>query len=537
MNNVKKVLVSGYDLKFWNALQSELEKTGLFEFKQDTLIGNYGHNDHKALELIEWADILVAEWTLNNAVFLSKHKKPYQKLIMRFHAQERLTEYPNQIDYSVVDTIIFVGSHVMDEAINKFNIPAFKCCVVGNYIDVDRFSLPKMGDEYNIGMVGIVPKLKRLDLAFDVLEELLKFNSNYRLHIKGQSPMNYPWLWKRENEKKYYYELFERINSSELRNHIVFDPAGNDVEFWFQKIGYILSPSDFESFHAAVAEGTASSSLPVVWNRDGVRDIYSSFQLVDNPKNAAKFIDLMRRSNVRERLLVHSRNLIINKYNKNVIAKQFVDIFTAEKQISNNTVCFEHFKKVIVVYSITNFDIFHRKEMLTALANTLHSDTYLLIVEPGSHYKTLLDKQIDTKEALDQFANANIISIGNNIGRIKALHGNFPSEVQCDEKLRKLSTLKSAISYFVSKSFKDVEIYHWLYKPEQIKHINSSQKYVYEVYDEYTMDFATGEIKEDVAQLEKEVLAKSSYTFFTSEPLFERKREYLNSKQSKVISN
>ncbi|HDZ6778231.1 TPA: hypothetical protein RS740_002589, partial [Mannheimia haemolytica] len=194
-------------------------------------------------------------------------------------------------------------------------------------------------------------------------------------------------------------------------------------------------------------------------------------------------------------------------------------------------------KKVIVVYSITNFDIFHRKEMLTALANTLHSDTYLLIVEPGSHYKTLLDKQIDTKEALDQFANANIISIGNNIGRIKALHGNFPSEVQCDEKLRKLSTLKSAISYFVSKSFKDVEIYHWLYKPEQIKHINSSQKYVYEVYDEYTMDFATGEIKEDVAQLEKEVLAKSSYTFFTSEPLFERKREYLNSKQSKVISN
>lgn len=537
MNKVTKVLVSGYDLKFWNGLQNELEKTGLFEFKQDTLIGNYGHNDQKAIELIEWADILIAEWTLNNAVFLEKHKKSSQKLILRFHAQERLTDYPNQINYSNVDAIIFVGSHVMDEALLKFNIPSQKSHIIGNFIDVDKFSIPKMGDEFNIGIVGIVPKLKRLDLAFDTLEELLKLNPNYRLHIKGQSPMNYPWLWKRENEKDYYYKLFERINSSELRNHVIFDPPGNDVHYWFQKIGYILSPSDFESFHVAVAEGVASSAIPIVWNRDGVNEIYPSFLLMNNPENTAKFINLLRQSNVRDKILIHSKNLIKQKYDKKIIADAFLKIILSENQNKVEETDFKQFQKIIVVYSITNFDTFHRKEMLNALAETLAQDTYLLVVEPGSHYNTLLNKGLDDITSLNKFANAEIIPLGKNIGRIKALHGNIPKEVNADGNLRKFGDLKDTVAYFIQKSFGNIAIYHWLYKPEQIKHVHQGQKYFYEVYDEYTMDFATGEFKEDVARLEEQVLRDADYVFFTSEPLFERKKAYVNPDFTRVISN
>lgn len=537
MNKVTKVLVSGYDLKFWNALQSELEKTGLFEFKQDTLIGNYGHNDQKALELIEWADILIAEWVLNNAVFLAKHKKAHQKLIMRFHAQERLTNYPNQIDYSIVDNIIFVGPHVMREAILKFNIPSEKCKVIGNFIDVDKFTLPKMGTEFNIGMVGIVPKLKRLDLAFDTLEELLKLNPNYRLHIKGQSPMNYPWLWKREQEKEYYHKIFERINSSELRNHVVFDPAGSDVHHWFQKIGYILSPSDFESFHVAIAEGVASLSIPIVWNREGVNEIFPSFSVMKDARNIAKFIDLMRRSNASIGVSTHSNTLIKQKYDKKIIADAFVDIILSRSQNKEEVLNFKQFSRVIVVYSITNFDTFHRKEMLNALAGTLDQNTYLLIVEQGSHYKTLLDKELDDVVSLNKFANAEIIPLGNNIGRIKALHGNIPKEIAADAELRKLSNLKDAVAYFIKKSFGDVSVYHWLYKPEQIKHVHKGQKYFYEVYDEYTMDFATGEFKAEVAHLEEQVLRDADYVFFTSEPLFERKKAHIDVNTSSVISN
>lgn len=538
MNKVTKVLVSGYDLKFWNALQSELEKTGLFEFKQDTLIGNYGHNDQKALELIAWADILIAEWTLNNAVFLAKHKKTHQKLITRFHLQERWTEFPKQIDYTKVDGIIFVGAHIMRECIAKFAIPPKICHVVGNFIDVEKYSLPKFGDsEFNIGIIGTVPARKRLDLAFETLQELVKYHSSYRLHVKGPAPNSYAWLWKRADEKKYYEELYTKINSSELRNHVIFDPAGSDVDYWLQKVGYILSPSDFESFHVAVSEGVSSSALPIVWNWEGANEIYPPFQLMDNPANSAKFINLMRSSNAKEKLLTHSRNFIKQKYDKKIITDTFVDIILARNQNKEEVLNFKQFSRVIVVYSITNFGTFHRKEMLNALAGTLDQNTYLLIVEPGSHYKTLLDKELDDVVSLNKFANAEIIPLGNNIGRIKALHGNIPKEIVADIELRKLGNLKDAVAYFIKKSFGSISVYHWLYKPEQIKHVHKGQKYFYEVYDEYTMDFATGEFKAEVAQLEEQVLRDADYVFFTSEPLFERKKAHIDVNTSSVISN
>ncbi len=540
MSHKQKVLVSGYDLKFWKPLQDELEKTGLFEFKQDVLIGNYGHNDQKALELIEWADILIAEWTMNNAVFLSKHKKPHQKLITRFHAQERFTDYPNQIDYSNVDSIVFVGAHIMREAINKFPIPKEICSVVGNFIDMEKYNLAKFGDaEFYVGMIGIVPLIKRLDLAFEILEELVKIHPSYRLYIKGHSPMHYPWLWKREHEKKYYEELFTRINASELRNHIVFDPAGDDVHYWLQKIGYILSPSDSESFHVAVSEGVSSSAFPIVWNWEGASDIYPPFPLMNDAKNAAKFIERMRVSNSRAGLLEHCKNTIGQRYAKSVIAQSWIELLNAapkNKTQVQTRPSLQHFKKVIVVYSITNFNIFHRKEMLEALSHKIDADSYLLIIEPGSHYKTLLDKGLEDENTLNQFANTEILPINQNMGRIKALHGNLPSDIAVDEKLRKITTHQESIFYFIKKNFnQNIEIIHWLYKPEQIKYVAQNQRYFYEVYDEYTMDFATGKVKEDVLALEKQVLQQASGVFFTSEPLSERKKAY--TQKSTVISN
>lgn len=534
--NIKKVLVSGYDLKFWNALQKELEATGLFEFRQDTLIGNYGHNDAKALELIEWADILIAEWTLNNAVFLSEHKKPHQKLITRFHLQERLTEFPAKINYSKVDAVLFVGPHIMYECIDKFNIPQSICKVVGNFIDMEKFSLPKFGDAaFNIGIIGTVPARKRLDLAFDTLEELVKIDSRYRLHVKGQSPDSYPWLWKRPEEKKYYEELYQRINTSDLRNCIVFDPPGSDVNFWLQKIGYILSPSDFESFHVAIPEGVSSSAIPIVWNWEGASEIYPPFQLVNNPIQAAKLIDILRRSNTKDQYLEHSKNLIQSRYSKNIIMHEWKEILLHGIDKKENT-GLSKYKKILLVYAISEYKSFHRKEMLDALAKKVQDDCYILIVEPGTHYSTVLNSGLDDEISLNKFAKAEIISLNSNIGRIKALYGNVPHVVEADSEIRKIKNQKDSIRYFLTKNFGiDVEITHWLYKPDQIKFINDNEQYFYEVYDEYTMDFATGKINQEIFKLEQDILRNAKHVFFTSNPLYERKKIYTTN--ASVISN
>lgn len=39
----------------------------------------------------------------------------------------------------------------------------------------------------------------------------------------------------KEEEKKYYEQVFKRINSSKWRDSIIFDGFGNDMDTWFQK--------------------------------------------------------------------------------------------------------------------------------------------------------------------------------------------------------------------------------------------------------------------------------------------------------------
>ncbi|AFQ48590.1 glycosyltransferase [Burkholderia cepacia GG4] len=227
----RKVLVCGHDQKFWYPLQSHLEATGLFEFKEDYWPGHNDHDPKKTLEMMEWADIVVAEWALGNAVFCAKHKRDGQRLVTRLHLQERNTPYPAEIDYEKMDEVVFVGQHILEECVAKFPMPKEKVRVVGNFLDSKRFQQEKMGgNEFNLGMIGIVPSRKRLDLALDTLRLLLEKDERYTLHVKGASPQSYRWLMARTAEREYYTKIFETINSSDLRHKVVFDPAGDDVQ-------------------------------------------------------------------------------------------------------------------------------------------------------------------------------------------------------------------------------------------------------------------------------------------------------------------
>ncbi|WP_296250144.1 glycosyltransferase [uncultured Stenotrophomonas sp.] len=279
-----RVAVTGHDLKFWNSIQQQLEKTGLFEFRVDEWENHDVHDERHTFSVLSWADVVVAEWALGNAVFASQHKLPHQKLIVRLHLQERGTEYPGNINWGNVDKLVFVGRHIMDECIEKFSIPPSICCVLGNFVDCDRYSLAKLeGSDFTFGLIGSVPSRKRMDRALDILEGLAAEDDRYMLRVKGENPAGYEWLWERPDERAYYETVYRRINSNpNLRHRVIFDPPGADVEHWLRLVGAVVSTSEFESFHMAVAEAAASGALPVVWDWEGARDIYPELNLVDS---------------------------------------------------------------------------------------------------------------------------------------------------------------------------------------------------------------------------------------------------------------
>ncbi|WP_006787622.1 hypothetical protein [Thiorhodospira sibirica] len=51
-------------------------------------------------------------------------------------------------------------------------------------------------------------------------------------------------------------------------------PPGDDVNDWFTMVGFILSPSDFESFYMAIGEGMLTGAMPIIWDWDGAAEIW-----------------------------------------------------------------------------------------------------------------------------------------------------------------------------------------------------------------------------------------------------------------------
>src|SRR5699024_3577202 len=170
------------------------------------------HDKETSRKLLDEAEIVFCEWGLGNAVWYSQNVSNRQRLVVRVHSQELRRDYLSKIRHANVDSYIFVGELVRRAAVESHGVPQSKTEVVPNAVDFEGLALSKTPDaKFNIGLVGIVPQAKRLDLALDVIEQVRWQDDRYRLFIKGKQPHDYPWLTRISSEMKYYTEQYERI--------------------------------------------------------------------------------------------------------------------------------------------------------------------------------------------------------------------------------------------------------------------------------------------------------------------------------------
>lgn len=317
-----RILVAGHDLKFFTPLQKRLSATNNFEFVIDQWRGHDSHNESESRNLLQESDIIFCEWCLGNVKWFSKNKLPHQKLIVRFHAQESKLPYLAESDWSAIDKIAFVSEHTRQIALRTFKgFPVEKTAIIYNFLDDKKFTKKKKtGDaNFTLGMIGVAPMSKRLDKAIDLLEGLLRVDKRYCLRIKGKHPLDYGWLLKRKEEREYYKSVFERINkNSELRYKVIFDPPGDNVNDWLTMVGYILSPSDAESFHMAIGEGMLTGSVPVIWNWNGANQLWPQEHVVDTIDQAVQVV--VDFSNGRQ-----PNNSVLGNYSAETISNQWQD--------------------------------------------------------------------------------------------------------------------------------------------------------------------------------------------------------------------
>ncbi len=281
-NEKVKLLICGHDLKFLRSFIDHMEGSESFDVHVLNHSGHHLDSISEARKWLEWADVIFCEWALGNAVWFSQHKKPGQVLIIRLHAQEvrardRIS-FIWEIDWEKVDRLVLITDHLYEWMINEFPQLKSKACLVYNAVNIHENDdyIEEEDRRFTLGFVGLVPSLKRIDLAVALIMLLKSRDSRFTLRIKGKGPEEFPWMQSRVTEMEWYRNIYRHIDAlnSEFPGSIQFDPFDPEMNAWYSKIGFILSLSDSEGSHQAVAEGMAQGCIPAMRNWVGASQIY-----------------------------------------------------------------------------------------------------------------------------------------------------------------------------------------------------------------------------------------------------------------------
>lgn len=328
------VLVASHDNKFLVSILEKLTNIDNINFKFDNWSSTLKHDLKNSKALLEWADVIICEWAVGPAVFYSNNKKTNQKLLIRLHRFEITTEQPAKIDFEKVDRMIVVSDYIKDFCINNYFWKEDKISVIPQFSDIHHFDREKIdGYKFNLGLLGFIPKLKRLDRCLDILEDLRRFDDRYTLYIKSKMPWDVPFIWNKESEKEYYIEQFRRIENSELlRNAVIFDNYGNDVAAWFRKIGWILSTSDTEGCHTAVAEALSSGCQAVIFDWPGSDRVYSNNEIFSSPKDAAR--NILKNKTFDEKFIDSQKKYAYQKFDISKTVNFYLDFIFSYKYMN-----------------------------------------------------------------------------------------------------------------------------------------------------------------------------------------------------------
>ena len=286
-----RLLFAGHDLKFADELIFLLRNDPSFTVRTDEWKGLSSHDADQSREAVAWADVVVCEWCGPNAVWYSQHKRPDQRLIVRLHRFELTTEYPHLVDPAAVDALVTVSPYYRE--LTAQQLPAFapdRIIEIPNGVNSDKFNRSKLdGARFQIGMIGVVPSRKRLDRALDILETVRSQDPRFGLYTKSQMPWEPRWVWGQPDERRYFEDVFRRVQTSPLlADSVGFDPAGSDVAEWLRGIGTLVSTSDDESFHMAPAEAMASGAVPVILDWPAARSVYDGSWISESTSEAAE---------------------------------------------------------------------------------------------------------------------------------------------------------------------------------------------------------------------------------------------------------
>lgn len=215
---------------------------------------------------LDWADVVFIDWFTVVPALLTLIDPQDTRIVVRLHSVEAFTFWPQLVDFSRIDDLVFVSEHLKD--LTVASVPGLsepdapRLHVIPLALELESFDLPKDGPEvrFNLGLIGWSAVAKDPLWALEIIKSLRSLDPRYRLLLFGSDFSDRA----SKAASRYGDRLWPLLEQLEAEGAVERRGHTDDVPRALQDVGVILSSSVREGCHTAVIEGAASGSVPVV---------------------------------------------------------------------------------------------------------------------------------------------------------------------------------------------------------------------------------------------------------------------------------
>lgn len=216
-------------------------------------------------KLMQWSDISWFEWCTDLPVKASQLEKAC-KMIVRLHRFEAYQEWPRQVNWNNVDTLVLVGNTQVKAALAR-QVPDIdrrtRIVTIPNGIDLKRYGFVDRPRGKNIACVGYLNMRKNPMFLLQCMQKLHYIDPGYRLFFAGNF-----------QDAMLEQYVMDMVRALGLQQTVFFSGWQTDIASWLEDKHYIVSASIGESQGLGILEGMARGLCPVIHRFPGVEEIF-----------------------------------------------------------------------------------------------------------------------------------------------------------------------------------------------------------------------------------------------------------------------
>ncbi|MDZ4722881.1 MAG: glycosyltransferase family 4 protein [candidate division Zixibacteria bacterium] len=256
--------------------------------------------------LLDWADIAWFEWC--DALLIQATHLPQKcKIVCRLHSYEAFTDMPSHVDWSKVDSLIFVNDSVrqlFEQQVSHETRASLPLAVIHNGVDTAKFVIPHSKVlTKKIASVGYINYKKNPTLLLYCFKKIHEYDPGYSLYIAGSH---------QDPRIELYFQHFLQRNPLP----IYFDGWIDDMPQWYRDKSFVISTSLFESFHYSIAEGMSCGLIPLIHDWYGADLLYPNEFLYSDPDDCLRLLQTIEKSDTAQ-TACDNRKFIQQRYSQN----------------------------------------------------------------------------------------------------------------------------------------------------------------------------------------------------------------------------